>query len=82
MTAPELLTNREIVNLLEKAFLPIRCEATLVDYENRVDLKLLDRNGNVTLTAKGTTTDSLREMGSINELCDGVLVRIRAKPSN
>ena len=79
MTTPEPFTNEEIVELLEKAFLPTRCKAILEDYGRLVEFKLLDQNDKVTLTVKGTKVDSLRDVKSIDELCSAVLARLRAK---
>lgn len=82
MTTPEPLTSQEIIDLLKQAFQPIRCEATLVDYEKFVDFKLFDQAGKVTLTVKGTKTDSLRDENYLRELCDGVIARLRIKSFN
>ena len=76
MTGETQLTTPEVLAFLEEAFLPVRCKAITVDYENCIDLHLYAPDDSLILTVKGTNTKSLHHRAALNELCERVRLQL------
>lgn len=71
-----MLSNEEICNLVQTAFLPRRCVAEIRDYEHKLCFRVFDDQDKPVFTMEEVVLDSIRHESPLHDLCDQVKLRI------
>lgn len=67
-----MLTNSQIVDYIEHAFLPHRCVAQVWDYEAKLRLRIFDETGNALKSVESIVMASIRGESDLKELCEAI----------
>ena len=71
-----MLTNTQIVEYVEHAFLPRRCVAEVWDYEAKLRFRIFDQSGNTLKSIKNIVMASIRVEANLKALCESIRLRL------
>ncbi len=67
-----MLSNNEIINILELSFKPLRCAAEIWDYNEKIRIRIFDKDDNPVLSLPERKISNLRNQNALTELIDVV----------